>query len=403
VAEQPGRVAAGAAVDTESVSRGWVRIDPRHRTGGNIDSRFVGFSIEWSLIERYMGPHARPGFANLLANLDSGILRIGGSSQDQMRFDLAAENSNQVITPEDIAAIRDTLDRSDAAGDADRLDHWAVVLGTALARASTNRPWIGPERTRTFIEQGVRPAFAGSDPDDIAGIELGNEPDLSYGSHLPPYLDRFREYVAADATEGLPIIVPATSEPIAAWQRIAAREVSTRFFWDWPEILDTTAPAMHATASERGTWAADHFYPMARGCTTDPYRCPTIPRLLSDERMENFNYGAYKHANGAAQRELGYRLQEINTSAGRGAEGVSDVAASATWALYTMFNAACPQPPDLPGVNTACKIGANRVNFHNAEVNAFYRPEATPTTTRSATTPPRGWVLRARRPSTTHS
>ena len=49
--------------------------------------------------------------------------------------------------------------------------------------------------------------------------------------------------------------------------------------------------------------------------------------------MDNFNYGAYKHADEAAQRGLGYRLGEINTSAGRGAQGVSDVAASATWAL----------------------------------------------------------------------
>jgi hypothetical protein len=91
--------------------------------------------------------------------------------------------------------------------------------------------------------------------------------------------------------------------------------------------------------------------------------------------MDNFNYGAYKHADEAAQRGLGYRLGEINTSAGRGAQGVSDVAASATWALDVMFNAACPQPPDRPGVNAACKIGASGVNFHNAEVNAFYRPE----------------------------
>jgi len=365
----------GIAGDTASPARGWVRIDPRHRAGGDIDRRFVGLSIEWSLIERYMGPNARPAFANLLANLDSGILRIGGSSQDQMRFDASAENTNQIITPEDIEAIRAALDASDAAGEPNRREKWAVVLGTALARASENRPWIGPEHTRAFIEHGVRPAFEGADADDIAGIELGNEPDLSYGSVLAPYLERFREYVAADATDGLPIIAPATSEPIAAWERIAAREVPTRFFWDWPEILDTTAPAMHATASDHGTWATDHFYPMARGCTTDAYRCPTIPRLLSDERMDNFNYGAYKHADEAAQRGLGYRLGEINTSAGRGAQGVSDVAASATWALDVMFNAACPQPPDRPGVNAACKIGASGVNFHNAEVNAFYRPE----------------------------
>lgn len=44
------------------------------------------------------------------------------------------------------------------------------------------------------------------------------------------------------------------------------------------------------------------------GSTTDAYRCPTIPRLLSDERMENFNFGAYAHAKEAAEHDLGYRL-----------------------------------------------------------------------------------------------
>ena len=43
-------------------------------------------------------------FANLLGNLDSGVLRIGGSSQDLMRFDAAAPNTDEVITAEDLAA-----------------------------------------------------------------------------------------------------------------------------------------------------------------------------------------------------------------------------------------------------------------------------------------------------------
>lgn len=103
--------------------------------------------------------------------------------------------------------------------------------------ATTTRPWIGPEHTRTFVEQGGRPAFEDA-TSDVAGIELGNEPDLTYRSEVSPYLARFREYVDANATSGFPIIAPATSEPIAPWRSIAAREVPTRFFWDWPEVLD---------------------------------------------------------------------------------------------------------------------------------------------------------------------
>jgi hypothetical protein len=42
-----------------------------------VPKHFVAFSIEWSLIERYMGEGARPALANLLRNLGTGELRIG--------------------------------------------------------------------------------------------------------------------------------------------------------------------------------------------------------------------------------------------------------------------------------------------------------------------------------------
>ncbi|HEX8159194.1 MAG TPA: hypothetical protein VF526_17550, partial [Solirubrobacteraceae bacterium] len=70
---------AGVAV-TKGAADASVELDPASG-GGRIAGHFVGFSIEWSLIERYMGPAARPAFANLLANLGAGVLRIGGSSQ----------------------------------------------------------------------------------------------------------------------------------------------------------------------------------------------------------------------------------------------------------------------------------------------------------------------------------
>ncbi|MGI8645369.1 MAG: hypothetical protein ACR2JD_03475 [Nocardioides sp.] len=54
---------------------------------------------------------------------------------------------------------------------------------------------------------------------------------------------------------------------------------------------------------------------------------------------------------------------------------MSDVAASAVWALDSMFNAACPQSPEDPTANRRCRVSATGVNFHNAEVRAFYFPE----------------------------
>ncbi|MBM0239443.1 hypothetical protein JNW88_24005 [Micromonospora sp. ATA32] len=374
VLAHPGVSSAAPQPSPQQATDASVRLDPRRMPGGgSVPAHFVGFSVEWSLIERYMGPAARPTFANLLTNLGTGVLRIGGSSQDAMRFDPVAANTNEVITPEDLAYLRATLDAANA-GDAtgDRAPDWGVILGTAMAPPTPKRPWSVPEHARAFVTQGVRPAFAGADQ-YVAAVSLGNEPDLSYRYDLPAYLSDVAAF--SGTTDPYPVVTPNTSEPIASWTSIADRSVNTRFFWDWPAILDATAADTKANAGGFGAWAGDHFYPLARTCTSDPYRCPTIPALLSDERLANFDYQVYTHASEAARHGLGYRVEELNTAAGRGAPGVSDVAASAVWALDAMFNAACPQPPDAPSANTDCGTGAVGVNFHNAEVRAFFHPE----------------------------
>ncbi len=119
-----------------------------------------------------------------------------------------------------------------------------------------------------------------------------------------------------------------------------------------------------------------------RACSHDPYRCATIPRLLSDQRRSNLRHQVYAHARIAAAHGLGYRVAELNSAANRGVHGVSDVAASALcslWALQSMFDAACPQPPGVP------------------------RRRETRTTTRSISTRRRRWPRRRRHRSTTPS
>jgi hypothetical protein len=353
-----------------------VWFDPRHQDGGDIPRNFVGLSIEWSLIERYMGSNARPAFGNLLANLDSGVLRIGGSSQDLMPFDPDAPNTNQVITPTDLADIRATLDRTNEDDGRGSRPSWGVVLGTAMAPPRDTRPFVSPEHAHRFVTEGVAPAFSADASRDVAGIELGNEPDLSYGSsNVAAYLDDLRAYSAPEVTGPFPIVWPNTSEDILPWQDIHNRAVPTRWFWNWPEILQSIAGEARERAGNFRAYASDHFYPLARTCVNRPYRCPSISALLSDEHLASLQYQVYVHARQAARAGLGYRLEETNTAAGRGADGVSNVAASATYALDVLFNVACPQPPHLPGANSECATGGIGVNFHNAEVRAFFAPE----------------------------
>ena len=351
-----------------------VRIAPRSVGGGGIPRHFVGVSIEWTLTDRYMGSNSRSGFANLLQNLGSGMLRIGGSSQDQVPFDATAPDSDRFVTPHDLARIRATLDLVQS-GTSETPD-WVTVLGTAMAPSTPAFPWRSVDHAVAFVRDGVAPVF-GDDAGrrELAGIALGNEPDLTYSGNLARYLSEYPAYAGADYVNQWPRLVPATSENIGTWQSIRDRTINTRWFWDWPAILDTVAPTVTDDHGVLEPFATDHFYPMARTCPTDPYRCPTIDRLLSQERIDNFDYQVYTHATETARRGLRYRMDETNTAAGRGAPGVSDVAASATWTLDTLFNAACPQPPDLPGANADCHLGATGVNVHNAEVRAYFSPQ----------------------------
>jgi hypothetical protein len=352
-----------------------LRFDPRPG-GGVVASHFVGFSIEWSLIERYMGPGSRPAFANLLRNLGSGELRIGGGSQDLMPFESGAANTTRVITPEDVRAVRATLDAVNGDDGPGTVPSWGTILGTALApQGDERRPFVSPEHARAFATQGVAPAFADGAERYVAGIGLGNEPDITYRYDVARYLADFAVYRDAAVTAPFALIAPSLSEPIAPWQAIEARTVPTRLFWEWPTILDAVAPTMTARRSVHGTFATDHFYPLARGCVSDPYRCATIERLLSDERFANLAYQVFLHAGAAARRGLAYRLQEIGSAAGRGVDGVSNVAAAALWTLAMMFESACPQPPNAPSANAGCAIGGIGVNLHNAEVREWFVPE----------------------------
>jgi hypothetical protein len=368
---------AASGVPAAASADASVQLAPGGEDGGDIPGRFVGISLEWTLTDRYMGASSRPAFVNLLRNLGSGVLRIGGSSQDQVPFDPTAPDSEQYVTPDDLARVRATLDLLDAG--APSAPPWLTVLGTAMAPPTAAFPWRSVDRAVAFARDGVAPVF-GDDAGrrEVAALSVGNEPDLTYSGDLAEYLGELPAYVNAEAVDDWPLEMPAMSEPIGPWQALEHPPpgFDTRWFWDWPAILAAVAPALEQRPGPLGPTATDHFYPLARLCSAGTqYRCPSIERLLDPERMDNFSFEVFTHAVQAAGLGLRYRIDETNTAANRGAPGVSDVAASATWTLDTLFDAACPQPPDHPGANVTCAIGATGVNFHNSERNAFFKPE----------------------------
>src|SRR4051794_16957417 len=98
----------------------------------SIPPHLAGLSVEWSLVERYMGPNARPVFVNLLRNLGTGVLRVGGGPQDILPFARTTVNDHRVITPADLAAIRATLDAANAGDPPDATPSWGTLIGAGM-------------------------------------------------------------------------------------------------------------------------------------------------------------------------------------------------------------------------------------------------------------------------------
>jgi hypothetical protein len=63
-----------------------------------------------------------------------------------------------------------------------------------------------PDHAHLFVTQGVAPIFSGTAADVVAGVELGNEPDLSYGSNLARYLGDLATYSDPTPTGPWPIV-----------------------------------------------------------------------------------------------------------------------------------------------------------------------------------------------------
>ena len=361
---------AGTAVADAVSPTASVVLDSSHQTGGTIPQRFMGISIEWTLIERYMNPNAQPAFVNLLRNWDSGFIRVGGGSQDSTPYSADAPNTDRIVTNADFALLRTTIDALNTRPPFDAAPPWGVVLGSAMTPSSS------PANTGSFL-QGVSTVFAGAES-SVAGISLGNEPDQAgYGTTFNPrWLTDFATYSDPAVSGNWPLVVPNTSTDIVPWETLADQARPSRWFWSWPQILDNVAPTVKARAGVFGPWVSDHFYPFARNCSTQqPWRCATIPLLLGKEHMDALDFLVYTHGMWSTQHGLPYRLEETNTGARQGIVGVSDVAASAIYALDMMFHVACPQPPNLPGANVDCTVGGVGMNLQNAARNGNTNPE----------------------------
>jgi hypothetical protein len=329
----PGEVPA-------SVPKNAVRIDVGGTPAGQaVRSGFVGFSIEYSSLLKYAGrdPAApNPTFIRLVRQLAPGgsaVLRFGGDTTDWTWWPTAGvakpPGVKLAITPRWLAVTRATA-----------LELGAHLIVGINLEADSGR--VAGSEARALL-QGLGRA-------QVAGFELGNEPEV-YGSigwynnaagvgvpGRPAGYD-FDSYVADHAaiSSALPPRValagPASGAPA------------------WKAGLST-----FLRANPRVRVVTFHAYSLRRCYTpSSSPRYPTIPNLLSPAGVSGPATGLRAAVTVAHARGLPLRLDELNTVSCKGSRGISDVFASALWAVDTLFHMAAA---GIDGVNVHTLAGA---------------------------------------------
>jgi Glycosyl hydrolase family 79 C-terminal beta domain len=279
--------------------------------GPPIPSGFAGFSFPLASLESYAGSDPRvanPVLVQLLRNVTSGappVLRLGGDSADRAWWPVPGMRRPPGVRYTLTSTwLRVARSLASAAGARLILGINLMANGPRLARAEAGGMIRGIGRRR------------------IAALELGNEPELyrrfsgpratRRGQAAPAVLRHFN----ADFER-----VAHALPPIA----LAGPSIgSDRWLADVPGFLQENPRVRIATL---------HRYPL-KLCS--PNAGVTTAQLLSRRATDGVARGVAAAVSSARARGVPLRIDELNTVACGGAQGVSDTFASALWLLDTL-------------------------------------------------------------------
>jgi hypothetical protein len=315
----------------------------RTPVGRPIQPGFLGWSFETTAVRDYTGSNPaaiNPVLVQLIRNLapkQAPIIRIGGNSVDQTWWPLPRVARSP--------GIKYTLTRSWMATTRALAAETGgkLILGLNLKLNSAAEIAAEAAAYRTYIGSRYIEAF-----------EIGNEPELY---PITPYYYRDPGKV--------PVYPRPRSYNFSAYAReIAgfAKQLGTttfagpatgNFFWlTRARTLFSVQPGLKMVTY--------HRYPLIK-CFTKPGdpNYPTIPNLLSPAASRDLLKGAGPYIALAHGRGATFRVDELNSVACKGKEGVSDTFASALWVLDTLFAIA--------------RSGVDGVNIHTLP-EAVYKP-----------------------------
>ena len=302
--------------------------------GAQIPKDFAGFSLEVSTAGQGIGAFAPGGvkaastaeaaeyalgtsnapneaFYRFMRNLGPGILRLGGNSQDNTCWNLAAAPHPDWCKAPLSAADFQLFSR--AAKDSG----WHLIVGMNLKQNSS--AWALDEVTRAIAKE--------IKPQEIIGLEIGNEPDLFSRDGSRP-----ETYSPADNVKDF----------LAYRNAFATNPTARRYGLIGPATCCKWHNAQDLGAFVDGVGAASlklvtvHSYLL----TTCGGRSVSLEELLSPELMKRMDDESQSLVQVARQRKLPIALAETNSASCGGMPGVSNAFAAALWGLDSLFSAA---------------------------------------------------------------
>ena len=278
-----------------------ITVDQNH-PGYKIPSRFEGLSYETGLLV------SSPDYLNennavliqLIRNLGDGVLRIGGNSSDKINWTGKARTANTSVD----SLTTTEIDHLSAFSRAAR---WPVIFGLNLANNNAEEA----SKEAKYVNNSLK--------NNLVAFQSGNEPDVfklgprtsyynfsNYQQDWENYLTAVKK-TAPDALFAGPDITPYNGDWIK-W--FAVKENKNVMLIDGHYYV--TGPASNPSINYQDILA------------TDTKLAPYLATLNSESSKYN----------------LSYRVSECNSVWGGGKKGVSDIFASALWALDFMWNVA---------------------------------------------------------------
>ena len=301
-----------------------------------------------------------PVIAQLVSNLDPAgqpILRSGGLSTERTWWPMRGWTRPQGLTF-DLTSQWMAQARNLAAA-----THAQLLPGINL---EVNQPRIARVEAQQLVK-GLGP--------DLAGLEIGNEPEL-YTS-IPWYKKLGRALLPWYSPKGTAVFNRRpTYSPTQFLQEFTrtlqvmpahvpiAGPVTGNPYW-----LQRFAPQItRASPVKTITW---HAYGL-NACVTDPRSpvYPSVPNLLSATSSRGFVQGLSGFVNRAHRAGDAFRVDEVGPVTCNGRAGVSNTMASALWAMDALFTMVSD---GIDGVNLHTYPGTANALFDSARTGSSFQ------------------------------